>query len=107
MIDFFSSKDSGKVQFSQDILKMYSIFCSLHPKNSFSKDDGVIRKCFVALKNEFPNYHDEILKHTSEVFTFRRLRFMNDQAIKPSKDTDSKHAMTPRGATVNARNSML
>ena len=85
---------------------MYAIFDSLHPKNSFSKEEGIVKKCFVTIKNEFPHYHDEILKHTSEVFIFHRLRFINAKLIK-KKDEESKHAMTLRGASVNARNAML
>ena len=107
MIDLHFLKDSGKAQFFHDFPKMYAIFDSLHPKESLSKEEGVVKKCFVTLKNEFPNYHDEILKNTSEVFIFRRLRFINIKNMKKSKDEESKHAMTLRGASVNARNAML
>ena len=86
---------------------MYSIFKSLHPPNELMKGSGVMNKCFLALKANFPDYHDEILKHTSEVLTFQRLRLMNKRNMKKSKDNERTHAMTMRGAQVNARNAML
>ena len=86
---------------------MYCIFKSLHPPNDLLKGSGVMQKCFVALKSAFPLYHDEILKRTSEVLTFQRLRLMNKQNMKKSKDNEGTHAMTTRGAQVNARNAML
>ena len=86
---------------------MFGIFKSLHPPNELSNEGGVMHKCFVALKQNFPDYHDEILKHTSEVLTLRRLRLINKQNMKKSKDNEGTHAMTTRGAQVNARNAML
>ena len=108
LIDFLFKKGSEKSQFSQDINKMYAIFKSLHPPNALMKDCGVIKKCIVALKNEFPEYHDELLKNTSEVFTFRRLRLINQKMAKKSKKgAEPSHAMTRRGAYVNLRNAFL
>ena len=93
MIDWLSGKKTPALKFDPGTIniydvkpKMYLIFKSLHPPNELMKGSGVMNKCFVALKANFPDYHDEILKHTSEVLTFQRLRLINKRNMKKSKD---------------------
>ena len=87
---------------------MYALWNSLHPPNDLMRECGIIEKCVIVLKNDFKEYHDELLKHTCEVFMFRRLRQINQKMAKKSKKGDEPtHSMTLRGANVNARNAFL
>ena len=94
-------------QFSFDIHKMYAIFKSLHPEKGFLKGDGVIMKYNVALKKNFAQYDEKILKAVAEKLTFHRLRAMNQAAqIKKRKNSEGG-SYTLRGRNVDNRLAFL
>ena len=80
------------VQFSDDISKMYQLFCSIHPPNDISKEIGVVRRCVAIFKNHFPSHADEVLLCVAKEFTNRRLRKVNKDFItmKPRKGKKGK-----------------
>ena len=82
MIDAFFSLDTllhPTTQFNEDVSKMYSIFCSIHPKNDISHEFGVVGNCVKEFKKHFPSHHDEVLHLTAQMFTFERLREVNEK----------------------------
>ena len=83
-------------------MAMHALFCSIHPPNGLSKGVGVVKKTFNALSQHFPTYPKEVLHLTARMFTFNRLRLMNEiEANKCGKG--KKGDKTMRGKIVTSR----
>ena len=90
-------------EFHNDVVKMHAVFSSIHPHKSLSKGPGVVQKCLFVLSQHFPKYHPEILHFTARLFTFSRLRLMNELANQ--SNTKSRGPETARGRVFLARRS--
>ena len=87
-IDAFFFKDTllhPTQQFNDDISKMYHVFCALHPPNGISNEIGVVSRCVKEFKKVFPSHHDDVLHLTAKMFTFERLREVNEKFTKKKK----------------------
>ena len=87
-------------------MAMHALFVSIHPPNGLSKGVGVVKKTFNALSQHFPSYPQEVLNLTSRMFTFNRLRLMNEiEANKSGKGKKGDKTIRGKNATTRLAHS--